>query len=89
MTEAVMTTVGIEGLGSGAPRARLRRGTRKQLTHDHSAAGLRVRGSSGTQYQWCSGCGALGVCKDGGDPVWIVPGADAEDMVIDVMAALR
>lgn len=89
MTESVIMTVGLVGLDGDAPVPLLQRGTREHLAHDHAAAGLRVRGSSGTQYQWCSGCGALGVCKDGGDVVWVPPGADAEDMVIDVMAALR
>lgn len=89
MTEAAVVTVGIEGLNGTTPRVRLRRGTLAQFAHDHAAAGLRVRGISGIQYQWCSVCGALGICKNGAKVSWVDPGADAEDMVIDVMGALR
>ncbi len=89
MKESTLITIGIADLDSRPPRVRLRREKRGRRSHDHGTAGLRVRGLSGTQYQWCSGCGALGVYKDGGEAFWIAPGLDAEDMVIDVMAALR
>ncbi len=89
MKESTLITTGIADLDSRSPRARLRGEKCGQRPHDHAKAGLRVRGLSGTQYQWCSDCGALGVYKDGGEALWIAPGLDAEDMVIDVMAALR
>jgi hypothetical protein len=83
-------TIALEGVDTPTPRARVRVIRADAPAHDHAKTGIRVRGSSGVQYQWCAECGALGMCKpDGADPVWIVPGADAEDMAMDVMAAIR
>lgn len=90
MPSSLAATIAIEGVDTPTPTARVRRMTREMPAHDHAKKGIRVRGISGTQYQWCAQCGALGMCKpDGADPVWVVPGADAEDMAIDVMAAIR
>lgn len=82
-------TVGIDGLDTGQPTARVRRVTRDGVCCPHDRAGHRVRGQSGVQYQWCAECGALGMCGADGRVVWVPPGIDAEDMVVDVLAALR
>jgi len=83
-------TIALEGVDTSKPRARIVRLPRELPPHSHADKGIRVRGISGVQYQWCAECGALGMCKpDGADPVWVVPGADAEDMAMDVMAAIR
>lgn len=88
--QSTAMTIALEGVDTGKPKARIRKMTRKLPVHNHADKGIRVRGISGVQYQWCAECGALGMCKpDGADPVWVVPGADAEDMAIDVMAAIR
>jgi len=90
MQNQTAVTIALEGVDTAKPRARIVRVARKSPAHEHTEKGIRVRGSSGIQYQWCAECGALGMCKpDGADPVWVVPGADAEDMAIDVMAAIR